>query len=125
MIEFEGMDEILRNIEELGKKGKAIEEKALNEGADHMMRTLKATNRFKDDTGTLRGSITKSQVKDGRIEVGPSDKGFYGRFLEFGFYNKRVKRQIPPRPWMAPEYETNVGKIQEIMKDTAKKELGL
>ena len=124
-LEFEGMEDLLRNIEKLGDKGKQIEEKALNEGADHLVQKFKASNDFKDETGILRKSIGKSSVKNGHIEAGVGPEGFYGLFLEIGFYNKRVKRQIPPRPWMGPAFESSSPDVQRIMAGAVKRELGI
>lgn len=123
MLEIDGMDELMSKLEQMGNKGKAIEEKALNEGADHLVNQFKANAPV--DTGQGRDSITKSKVEGGTIKVGPGNKGFYLRFGEFGFLNKRVNRRIPPRPWMGPTFEKNRSQVMNKMTDVTKRELGL
>src|SRR5690625_2828379 len=123
-VEMEGMDEAIRKINELGSKGEAIERKALQEAGDRRVEQFKAAAP-KGDTGNLIDSITKTEVKNGEVEVGPSSDGFYGKFIEFGFYNKRVKRQIPPRPWMGPAFERQKPAINMMMASAIKKELGI
>lgn len=122
-IKLEGMDELLSQINKLGSKAEQTKNKALEEAGDFLKERIKANVPVR--TGNLQKNIVRSEVKDGKVEVGASPDGFYGYFLEFGFYNKRVKRRIPARPFVGPAFESNKQAIRDKMASVIKRELGL
>jgi HK97 gp10 family phage protein len=122
-IKLEGMDELLRQIDKLGSKAEQTKNKALEEAGDFLKERIKANVPVR--TGNLQKNIVRSEVKDGKVEVGASPDGFYGYFLEFGFFNKRVKRRIPPRPFVGPAFEANKKAIRDKMATVIKRGLGL
>ena len=72
--------------------------------ANVIKREMKA--RAPVDTGGLKKSIIAKRDKTTRSSVtylvGPSTKGFFGMFTEFG------TRFIPARPWMRPAFDTSI-----------------
>jgi len=74
--------------------------------------------------GNLRKSMRtyKKRDKGGMItyQVGPSKKGFYGKFVEFGHLLKRNKKTIgnvPAYPFLRPAFDTNTDKVIETIKE--------
>ncbi len=120
-LEIEGVDNVLKKLEELGAKGRRMENTALR----------RAGNRVKDaiqdetpvSTGNLKRSIAVSNVrtKDGakHVEVGPNKDGWYGRFVEFGTVH------IKANPFMSRGYEKSKEDAVRIIQEELKKELGL
>ena len=85
-MKLEGMENLLNEIERLGKTGSRIENKALREAGDVVKEAIQKETPIR--SGKLKESITVSRVKnkDGakQVEVGPDKDVFYSRFVEFG-----------------------------------------
>lgn len=101
-------------------------EKSLQAGGEFIRDRIKENVPIQ--TGNLRDSIVVSDVKDEKVEVGPKlgkkdsvsqRQAFYGRFLEFGTSKMR------PQPFLEKTYEANKNKIQDIMSESIKRDLGL
>lgn len=132
-MEIEGIEELMRNLQELGRDVDQAKKRALNKGADFMYDRVKENTRYR--TGNLQESIEK-KVSDDEAEVfidqqGP---GFYGYFLEIGRKGGVVKRgrykgkripPMPPYPFMGPAYENNKDKLQDIIANEIRRDLGL
>lgn len=119
-MKLDGMAELQRQIKQMDKKiSDSTTEKALQQSAGLLKEKIETTAPYRK--GTLSESIIMSDVKDGQINVGPDQQGkaFYGHFLEFG------TSKMPAQPFMGPVYENNKTKVQEIMTDVIKKELGI
>lgn len=120
-LELLGIQDLITEVEKLGKQGARIENKALREAGDVVKEAIQ--NETPVDTGTLKKSITVSRVKtkDGmkQVEVGPNDEGWYGKFVEFG----TVK--IRSNPFMGRGYETSKDKAMDTIKENLRKGLGL
>ncbi|MDY7222086.1 HK97-gp10 family putative phage morphogenesis protein [Halalkalibacterium halodurans] len=126
MMEFEGFDELMNNLRSMGDRGKAIEDKAVKKGAEHLEKKFEQavySNGLKRRTGKGGESITH-EVRNGEAFVGPGKDGFYLKFPELGFYNTWAKRRIR-KPWMQPTFERERVATLKIMADEAKKELRL
>src|SRR5690606_27735405 len=95
-VRIEGWEELERKLRQLGStiNERELLEGALMEGAGIVKGAIEQSAPYR--TGQLRDSITIS--KKGRekysVRIGPSGKGFYGRFLEYG------TSQRPARPFM-------------------------
>ncbi|PLR93193.1 HK97-gp10 family putative phage morphogenesis protein [Bacillus sp. T33-2] len=117
---LEGMDQLMRQIDQMGKAvDNQLLEKALQEGAEIMKEKVQETVPVR--TGKLKANIIVSDVKDGVIHVGPDQQGtaFYGHFLEFG------TSKATAQPFMGPAFENNKDAVEEKMADVVKRELGL
>ena len=84
-LELLGIEDLITEVEKLGKQGARIENKALREAGEVVKEAIQ--NETPVDTGTLKRSITVSRVKtkDGlkQVEVRPDDEGWYGRICRF------------------------------------------
>ena len=135
---LEGMDNILKKLEEMGRKGAAIQNKALKSAAELIQRSAsnKADRSSNPNKSGRKGSRTGQHMAD-NIEIGKVktkggtkfikvgfEKGdnspyYYAKFEEWGT-SKRAAH-----PFMQPAFEENKENIKEIITDELKKGLGL
>lgn len=139
-LEVDGLELIQKRINELGKKGQRIENKALREGAEIVRAKVseqapRSNKPRKATSGTqswrtgehAADHITASRIKKVNgskvIEVGISRSDnshyFYLKFHEYG----TVK--MPPRPFMRRSLRMSRDNARAIMRNVYKKELGL
>ncbi len=120
-MKLEGMENLLSEIEKLGKIGSRIENKALREAGDVVKEAIQKETPIR--SGKLKESINVSRVKnkDGakRVEVGPNKDVFYSRFVEFGTVKMKAN------PFMARGYEVSKENAMETIEKNLKKGLGL
>jgi len=120
-LEIEGVDNVLKKLEELGAKGRRIENSALRSAGDRVKGAIQ--DEVPVRTGNLKRNIAVSNVrtKDGvkHVEIGPNKDGWYGRFVEFGTVH------IKANPFMSRGYEKSKEDAVKIIQDELKKELGL
>ena len=120
-MKLEGMENLLNEIEKLGKTGSRMENKALREAGDVVKEAIQKETPIR--SGKLKESITVSRVKnkDGakRVEVGPNKDVFYSRFVEFGTVKMKAN------PFMARGYETSKDSAMETIEKNLKEGLGL
>mgnify|MGYP000850255463 FL=1 len=120
-MKLEGMENLLNEIEKLGKTGSRIENKALREAGDVVKEAIQKEAPIR--SGKLKESITVSRVKnkDGakHVEVGPDKGVFYSRFVEFGTVKMKAN------PFMARGYETSKDSAMETIEKNLKEGLGL
>ncbi len=120
MFQLDGMEQLLRQIEQMGNKVEGeLEKKALKEGAEHLRNKIEENAPRR--TGKLASEIVVGDIKNGNIEVGVDQQGdaFYGHFLEFG------TSKMHPSPFMAPTLENEGQTTQNKMANVIKRELGL
>ena len=120
-MELEGIENLIDEVEKLGKQGSKIENKALN-GAGEVVKDA-IVREVPVRTGKLKESITVSRVKnkDGakHVEVGPDKDVFYSRFVEFGTVKMKAK------PFMEPGYENSKDAALDTIQEELKRGLGL
>lgn len=109
--EVQGFDSLMAKIESMGKAGDKIYDKALTDGAEPILKDIKGTTTFKDDTGKARRSFKISRVKknkDGKyVWVGDVDGvAKYTWYLEH------------KHPFMRPSYQEHKKEIFEIIKQS-------
>lgn len=120
-LELMGIEDLITEVEKLGKQGARLENKALREAGEVVKEAIQ--NETPVDTGTLKNSISVSRVKtkDGvkEVGVGPDDEGWYGKFVEFGTVKIRAN------PFMGRGYEDSKNKAMDTIKENLRKGLGL
>lgn len=120
--EVEGLDSLLKKLENMGKEGTKIEDKAYIDAAKPILQDARSTNAFEDRTGKLRKSLKISKVKNGKdgkfVWIGDVDKeANYSWYIEFGDSKRR------PRPFLKPAFDKNKDSIIENMKKTIQENL--
>ena len=120
-MKLEGMDELLAEVERLGKAGNRIENAALREAGDAVKTSIQ--NETPTRSGELKQSIEVSRVKTKggikQVEIGPGSDGYYGKFLEFGTVKMKAD------PFMSRGYETSKSEAERIIEEEIRKGLGL
>lgn len=120
-MKVEGMENLLAEVERLGKAGNRIENKALKEAGDAVKTSIQ--NETPTRTGKLKASIEVSRVKTKggikQVEVGPGPDGYYGKFQEFG------TAKIKANPFISRGYEMSKDKASRIIEEEIRKGLGL
>lgn len=120
--EVQGMEELMKKLEQMGKAGAKIENKALQKAAEPLLEEVKNTTVFNDVTGNLRKSIKMSRVKvakDGKyIWIGDVDrKANYSWYVEFG------SSKVPARPFLRTVFEAGKFKVFNTIKEEIEKGL--
>lgn len=137
-LEVQGMEELLRNIKQLGiKMNPKVEEKALNSGAKILEDEIKReANKIRDD-GTLFENIKSTKVKNGRIIV-HTGEAYHAHLVEFGrsagqktYKDKKGRIRLAkwgtttPQPVVQGSFKRKKNEILNEMKKVLKRELGL
>ncbi len=96
-----------------------IERKALEAAGGHLQNAI--TNSVPIRTGALQTSITKGEVADGKILVGPSQQGpaFRAHFVEYG------TSKMSAQPFMRPTFEREKSRIESILSEEIRRGLGI
>ena len=126
---LEGINDLLQRFNDLAINSNNAQKNALNNSADELVGDVKQTTKFKDDTGKLRKSIKKSNVKTNKygkyIWVGDVDgETDYSWFVEYG-------RSGGPNGYFAPTHFLKgtlleeSDKLQNMMIQDLKRELGI
>jgi HK97 gp10 family phage protein len=117
-LQLHGMQELLRQLEQVGSEAERIKKDALLAGAEVVQQA--ASEKAPRDTGKLAENIVISDIKeDGTVDIGPDRDRFYGLFLEFG------TSKMAARPFLQPAFEENKEQVQQKMADVIRREMGL
>lgn len=104
-----GFSELAQELSEIAKTATGPEKKkALEKGAEIVVD--RARSLAPVDTGLLkREGIDKGDNTGDSIEIGWTNDGFYGRFLEHG------TSKMSPRPHLSPAWEQTQTQVDETM----------
>lgn len=124
-MELEGMEQLIKRVEGMGKVGIKIENKALKKAGQIIVDEAKKNVPVK--IGKLKEGLKVSGVrkKNGNkyvfagIQKGDNSEIFYGKFLEFGTSRQNAK------PFMAPAYESKKNEAKEVIKQELRNALKL
>ncbi|WP_277679547.1 HK97-gp10 family putative phage morphogenesis protein [Gracilibacillus dipsosauri] len=118
-VKFEGMPELLKQLQSMENGVGKAKEKALIAGAEVVQKA--AQNEVRVRTGTLKENIEKSEVENDQIEVYVDNQGraYYGHMLEFG------TSKMQAIPFMGPSFMRNQLKIEQAMTNSIRESLGL
>lgn len=126
-IDFSCIEDYKKKLEELGRKGARIENKALEESAKPILEEMKKTSSFRDRTGRLRKGLKIDKpkkikgVKTVKIGITKEDNSeiFYSRFFEYG------TSKMTAKPFMRPALDKKRREAVEKMKEIIRRELGI
>lgn len=131
-LEFDGMDELIRTVDELQNASTRVKNRALRRAGDFLVERYKEhvyAHGLHRRTGNAQDSLTRTDPKSGELFVGVRGgeqvPGYYLHMHEFGFYNVRAKRFIAPRPFASIAFELSKGEILDIYVEEVRKELGM
>lgn len=104
-----GFDELSKELAELSKSADPARRKdALEDGAEIIVARARSLAPVR--TGLLkREGIVKGNITGDFVDVGWTDDGFYGRFLEYG------TSKMAPRSHLRPAYEQTKTQVVDVM----------
>lgn len=130
--EFDGIDELIAEIEHIEAITDDLKDKALIAGGDVLRDNMKRevyAHGLHRRSGKAQESITRTDPKNHELfvgtEGGKKQPGFYLYMHEFGYWNVRAGRFIPPRPFASIAYEMSKGEILEAYAEEFRKGLGM
>ena len=121
MMDFkmDGLDELMREIENIGKDMQNHKDEAVLEAGRFFQKEVKKMVPVR--TGNLRDHIEVSDVENGMVDVFVDQQGkaYYGVMVEEGTSTMRAQ------PYMYPTYQRAKGKIRAKLMDTLRMRLML
>lgn len=114
MIEFDGIDELLKELDSIEADLPNLKKKALIESADLLKDRMQKgvySHGLNRHSGKAPTYIDRTSPRNDEIYVGNTSDGYYLFFHEEGFYNVRARRFIEPRPFASVIYEKSKGAI--------------
>ncbi|NFV48092.1 hypothetical protein FDJ70_10570 [Clostridium botulinum] len=139
-MQLEGMDSLIRKLEDMGKAGTKVQNSALKKAGEIINNEIKAnaptsssprqprpkrnlwrTGKHAKELLKVSGVKSKNGLKyvEVGIQKGDNTKAFYLKFKEFGSSKEAA------RPFVAPAYESKKDEAKEIIKQEIKNALGL
>lgn len=117
--EFDGLEEMTRQFEQMGNAVEAGKNEALIAGAQIMQKATQGKAPYLN--GILFEHIVISDVKDGEVEVYVDQQGpaYYGFFHEFG------TSRMPARPFVGPSFEANKSNMEQAIALVLRFRMGL
>lgn len=125
-IDFSCIEDLQKKLEDMGRKGSTLENKALIEGAEVINKEIVANAPVR--TGNAKKHLTISKVKKEKgikvVKVGvnkeDNSEAFYLKFYEYGTSRGQVAR-----PFMRPAFERKRKEALEKTHQVIKEGLGL
>ena len=131
-LEFDGIDELIKEIDKIQKVTDELKDQALTEGGDILLESMKQEvyrNGLNRRSGEGEESLTRTDPANNEVFVGTKggakQPGFYLYMHEFGFYNVRAGRFIAPRPFASIAYNNSVNNILNAYADVFRKGMGM
>lgn len=115
--EFEGMDQLIQELENTGREVSVVKDEAVAEGAKIMQKATQERAPYR--RGILKTKIEISDIKNGEAEVYVDQQGeaYYGYFHEVGTSKMRA------RPFMGPAFNDSKMKIERAIADKLRQRL--
>ncbi|WP_156290785.1 HK97-gp10 family putative phage morphogenesis protein [Oceanobacillus salinisoli] len=121
-VEFEGMEELIQEMQKMETGMNESKNEALLKGAEVVQKETKKLAPVRSQGGgTLRDNINISDIEKDDIYVYVDQQGpaYYGYFLEYG------TSKMSARPFMAPAFNRSRFQIEQAMATSLRKRLGL
>jgi len=120
-IEFEikGIDELIKQLEELGVRVEKTQREALQSGAEILVDVMQG-NAPEGETGQLKSGVQivggiKGSGKSLRARIGPKlPKRYYAGYVEYGTY------KMPGQPFIFRSYKQALPSVQAAMQAVMK-----
>lgn len=119
-LDLVGMDEIIKKLEDIGRKGNQAINKALEIGSQPILDNMKDTNMFDDRSGRLRESLKISKIRTKKgvkyIWIGDVD-----RLAPCGWYVENGDSKHVARPFMRTAWREEKEQALKIIKEELSK----
>jgi HK97 gp10 family phage protein len=131
-VEFEGIDELIKELDKIEGMTKSLKNKALEAGGDALREQMKKevyAHGLDRISGDAQDAIVRTDPKRNELFVGTPGgvqaPGYYLYMHEFGFYNVRARRFIAPKPFASIAFENAKPDILNAYVDVFRKGLGI
>jgi len=132
MIEFEGIDELIAEVDRIEGMTPRLKNRALIRGGDILRDQMKKevySHGLDRISGEAEEAIIRTDPKNNELFVGTQGgvkaPGFYLYMHEFGYWSVRANRFIPPKPFASIAYEMSKNKILDAYVDEFRKGLDM
>src|SRR5690625_640506 len=132
MLEFEGLDELIDEIDRIENLTEELKDEALIAGGDYLKDRMKAEvyshglNRL---SGEAQEAIVRTDPVNRELFVGTQggkkQPGFYLYMHEIGYFNVLAGRFIAPKPLVSIVYERNKSAIMNKYVNVFRKGMGM
>lgn len=130
--EFEGLEELIQEVEKMEKVSEEIKDEALIAAGDILLEEMKQSvyaYGLTPRSGKAPETLTRTKPKDGVLFVGTQggkkQPGYYLYMQEFGFYNVWAGRFIGPKPFASIAFEKSKRKMLDEQVKVLRKGLGM
>lgn len=131
-LEYEGLDELIAEVERIESLTEDLKDKALIAGGDYLRDRIKSevySHGLVKRSGEAQEAIVRTDPKNHELfvgtEGGKKQPGFYLYMHEFGFWNVRAQRFIAPLPLVSIVYESSKNNIMNEYVDVFRKGMGM
>lgn len=131
-LDFEGLDELIDEIDRIEGLEDDLKDQALIAGGDYLRDRIQSevySHGLKERTGQAQESITRTDPVNNELFVGTQggkkQPGFYLYMHEFGYYNVRAGRFIAPLPLVSIVYEREKNAIMDEYVKVFRKGMGM
>lgn len=132
LFEFEGLDELIAEIDKIEQITPELKDEALIKGGEYLKDEMKAgvySYGLHEISGDAREAITRTDPANNELFVGTQggkkQLGFYLYMHEFGYWNVWAQRFIAPRPFASPIYENSKDEILNKYVEVFRKGWGM
>lgn len=130
--DYEGLDELIAEIDRIEGLTNGLKDQALIEGGDYLRDQIKSevySHGLTRRSGQAEEAIVRTDPDNNELFVGTQggkkQPGFYLYMHEFGYYNVRAGRFIAPKPLVSIVYERNKSAIMDKYVSVFRKGMGM
>lgn len=132
-LEFDGFDQLIQEIEQIERDiSEETRDEALKEAGDVLLKRMENevyAHGLTRRSGEAQESLTRTDPKNGEVFVGTQggkqQPGFYLYFHEFGYFNVRAGRFIPPKPFASLAYQNALNQMLDAQVKVLQRRLGM
>ncbi len=131
--DFDGLDELIQEIDRIEGLTQDLKDEALVEGGDLLLKELQEVvygdSGLRRQSGDALESLTRTEPKNNELFVGTKggvkQPGYYLYMHEVGYYNVRAKEFQPPKGFASRTYENNKNNILNKYLEVFRKGMGM
>lgn len=130
--DYEGLDELIAEIDRIEGLTNGLKDQALIEGGDYLRDQIKSevyAHGLTRRTGEAEEAIVRTDPDNNELFVGTQggkkQPGFYLYMHEIGYFNVRAGRFIAPKPLVSIVYERNKSAIMDKYVSVFRKGMGM
>ena len=129
--EFDGIEELIQEIEKIEDITDDLKDEALIKGGDLLLKAMQEEvyNVLTRRSGEGQESLTRTDPENDEVFVGTKggakQPGYYLYMQEFGFYNVRAGRFLAPKPFASIAYNKSINGIMDEYVQVFRKGMGM